>query len=268
MKTKTKAPAKATNNNDDDDWAVAAMARDSLVVDLLLRLKHQASRPWAGKLVADLAPAGWGVKQPRSGSKSVGLVSECHRKSKERIGRRCSPSTPLSWSGGSGGGGGGMDGCETSSLPANRSPSSRSKISLTGSEVNGASSSKSKKKKTYAELKEEEDLLIKERTHLHHELAMLGATVKEQRAENENLKRIKLNLSTQLLKNNPHTAAGIGEPPNVALSMKAVMRAEGHDCASSALIPFGRPDVIPAQKRAHLMLPDLNMLPSEMDSTN
>lgn len=96
----------------DADWKAAAITQDSLVVDLLLRLKHSATRPSPGKLVADLAPAGWGAKQPRSGSTISGSksVSDCRRKS--------SPSTPLSWSGGSGGG---VDGCDTSSLPIHRS---------------------------------------------------------------------------------------------------------------------------------------------------
>lgn len=120
--------------NDDADWKASAMTHDSLVVDILLHLKHTASRTiCTGKLVAELSPAGWGAKQPRSGSGCISItttvsgsksVSECRR-----IGRirRCSPSTPLSWSGGSGGGGGG-DGCDTSSLPLNQSLSFRSKV--------------------------------------------------------------------------------------------------------------------------------------------
>uniref|UniRef100_A0A7N0T9Y2 Uncharacterized protein n=1 Tax=Kalanchoe fedtschenkoi TaxID=63787 RepID=A0A7N0T9Y2_KALFE len=258
----------------DDDWAAAAMAEDALVVDMLLRLKRSTrhGRPWAGRLAADLAPAGWGATQPRSSSASAGVHSGAKR-SEERIGRsrRCSPSTPLSWSGGSGGG---VDGCEASCLPAaNRSPSSRSKITLAGSEVNGASSSKARKKKTYAELSEEEDMLLKERMHLNQELAMLGATVMEQRAENENLKRIKLDLSTQLMKNNqcPASAAagGAGDAPSRQAVIEAVPSAfipSRHTPSSTSCKPES--DIIlPAQKRENFVLPDLNMMPSELDST-
>uniref|UniRef100_A0A7N0U889 Uncharacterized protein n=1 Tax=Kalanchoe fedtschenkoi TaxID=63787 RepID=A0A7N0U889_KALFE len=271
----------------DEDWAAAAMAEDALVVDVLLRLRQstrrQARGELVGKLAADLAPAGWGARQPRtsasaagaSGSKSVVVMaSECRRKSRERIGRRgrrCSPSTPLSWSGGSGGGGG-VDGCEASSPHmTNRSPVSRSKITLAGSEVNGASSSKARKKKTHAELREEEEMLLKERMHLNRELAMLGATVMEQRAENENLKRIKLDLSTQLTRSHQCTAAVAAGGPGDSQSMKESMKAAAHNCVPSALTPRppnpeAEPDTfLPAQERAKSMLPDLNMMPSELD---
>lgn len=46
---------------------------------------------------------------------------------------------------------------------------------------------------TFAELKEEESSLLKERTYLEKEIATLQATFKQQRAKNENFKRIKVN---------------------------------------------------------------------------
>lgn len=45
---------------------------------------------------------------------------------------------------------------------------------------------------SYDELKEEETSLLKERTNLRKEIATLQTTFKEQRAKNENLKRMKV----------------------------------------------------------------------------
>ncbi|XP_019051710.1 PREDICTED: uncharacterized protein LOC104588523 isoform X2 [Nelumbo nucifera] len=56
---------------------------------------------------------------------------------------------------------------------------------------------RSRKKKTFAELKDEESLLLKERTHLKKELAALRITLEEQRTRNESLKRMKLDLQIQ-----------------------------------------------------------------------
>ncbi|KAL9674981.1 hypothetical protein QQ045_003180 [Rhodiola kirilowii] len=268
----------------DDDWAEEAITQDSMVVDLLLRLKHatnhQMSRSRDGKLVADLAPAGWGVRQPRSGtvsagagfgSKNVVSVSERRREGKERIGRTCSPSTPLSWSGGSGGNGRCGDGCEALSLPMNRSLNSRSKLCLAGSEVNGASSSKAAiKKKTYAELIEAEDMLLKERINLNQELVMLGATIMEHRAENENLKRIKLDRSPTLMKNYPCIADGIcghRVAPSTQVTPKVGHVIPGKRGLSTTSCK-AESDVIRVPNRGSFMLPDLNTMPPEVDSTS
>lgn len=48
---------------------------------------------------------------------------------------------------------------------------------------------------TFNELKEEESSLLKERTYLEKEIATLQATFKQQRAKNENFKRIKVNFA-------------------------------------------------------------------------
>ncbi|KDO41827.1 hypothetical protein CISIN_1g0302882mg, partial [Citrus sinensis] len=50
---------------------------------------------------------------------------------------------------------------------------------------------RSRKKKTLAELKEEEGLLLKERRNLKNKLATLRLSFEQQRAENESLKRMK-----------------------------------------------------------------------------
>ncbi|KAJ1376976.1 hypothetical protein SESBI_49379 [Sesbania bispinosa] len=56
---------------------------------------------------------------------------------------------------------------------------------------------KSRRKKTLAELKEEESLLLKERRSLKNELASLRLIVEKRRATNESLKRMKLDLESQ-----------------------------------------------------------------------
>ncbi|RVW53826.1 hypothetical protein CK203_088579 [Vitis vinifera] len=61
------------------------------------------------------------------------------------------------------------------------------------SETTNTNTKRSRRKKTFAELKEEEILLLKERTYLKKELATLRVTFKEQRATNESLKRMKCN---------------------------------------------------------------------------
>ncbi|MBA0821066.1 hypothetical protein Goarm_017945 [Gossypium armourianum] len=69
------------------------------------------------------------------------------------------------------------------------------------SESNRTSTKRSRRKKTFAELKEEENLLLKERVHLEKEIASTRATCKEHRATNENLKRIRLDLNMDTVKN-------------------------------------------------------------------
>lgn len=73
-----------------DEWMRAAMADDTVVVELLLRLKDRVS----AKSMA--LPFTWGLKQPRSRSRLTASVSRCDG----AVSTRCSPTTPLSWSGG------------------------------------------------------------------------------------------------------------------------------------------------------------------------
>ncbi|KAG5567323.1 hypothetical protein RHGRI_002776 [Rhododendron griersonianum] len=72
---------------------------------------------------------------------------------------------------------------------------------------------RAKKKKTLAELKEEEILLVKGRRHLKRELATLRATVEKQRATNESLKRLKLNFESQPLVESVKAVAPIESSP-------------------------------------------------------
>jgi len=68
----------------------AAMKDDTVVVDLLLRLKQPAETKSRGVSFS------WGHKQRRSRSRLTASVSRCDR----AVSTRCSPTTPLSWSGG------------------------------------------------------------------------------------------------------------------------------------------------------------------------
>jgi hypothetical protein len=73
-----------------DDWMRAAIKDDTVVVELLLHLKHRVQTKSQG------VPFSWGHKQPRSRSRLTASVSRCDR----AVSTRCSPTTPLSWSGG------------------------------------------------------------------------------------------------------------------------------------------------------------------------
>ncbi|CAL0324175.1 unnamed protein product [Lupinus luteus] len=122
-----------------DDWVNLAMADDSKVVDLLLLL-HQPPPP------APHLHLHWTVRQHRSRSST-----------------RASPNTPLSWSGATSASGGAVDGCEDSCHPTKHAQSSRSKIA---NPSNTTTVKKSRRKKTLAELKEDEKLLLQERKSL------------------------------------------------------------------------------------------------------
>ncbi|OVA12894.1 hypothetical protein BVC80_1803g11 [Macleaya cordata] len=193
----------------EDEWVNDAMKDDSVVVELLMRLKQSEAAAVAAKIpVLMMTSLEWGVRLPRS--RQVIRCSNNVQIKKEGESTRASPTTPLSWSGGgtsvSGGGGGGGcvgggatvgDGFEESSKPIKRpSAAGRSKVNGTNEPTNR----RSRKKKTFAELKEEESLLLKERIHLKKELATLAITHEEQEARNSQLKRLKLDLQLQSAK--------------------------------------------------------------------
>lgn len=91
----------------DDHWIKVAMADDSLVVDLLLRLHRPPPPP------PPCLNLHWTVRQRRSRS--------AHNKAEST---RASPTTPLSWSGATSASGGNLDGYEESKP----SQTSRSKV--------------------------------------------------------------------------------------------------------------------------------------------
>lgn len=170
----------------EEDWLEAAITDDSLVVELLMRLNQSNASPQPKKTTAAL---NWSVRQRRS--KPIPKLVDSSTKNGELT--RASPTTPLSWSGATSisAGSGASEGSEESSRPPKFPDDGRSKVTATTEATNPK---RSRKKKTLAELKEEEDLLMKESLTLKNELAVLHATYEKQRVENESLKRMKLDI--------------------------------------------------------------------------
>lgn len=216
---------------DQDAWVLAAMLDDSLVAEMLMRLSE----------ASDPAPLKWGVRLPRS--KQPVKSGVLHLKKEEEEATRASPTTPLSWSGGSSSSIH-ADVCEDSSRSKKR-PSSCLIGSASGSRT-GASQEprmkavgskasqfrvtiRNRKKKTFAELKQEENLLLMEKVKLNKELDSMRAAWKEIQDKNENLKKLKLTLESQS-------------------AVKTSSKASAHHQAEMAF-----------------ELPDLNLLPVEED---
>ncbi|VFQ87288.1 unnamed protein product [Cuscuta campestris] len=164
-----------------EDWVGAAMADDSMVVELLLGLSRRNGNR------SPILPLKWRARQRRSKPAAS-----------KNAAARASPNTPLSWSGGTTGSGGGCDGAneESSSRPPPSAPEldrvARSKVNETSEKT--AIRRCSRRKRTLAELKNDEAMLLKERKQLKKELAKLRVNFETLRAINENLKRIKIDL--------------------------------------------------------------------------
>ncbi|XP_022853706.1 uncharacterized protein LOC111375144 [Olea europaea var. sylvestris] len=159
----------------DEEWVKAAMIDDTMVVELLVRL-NQSQRP-PPEAIKQLK---WSVRQ---------------RRSKPKPATGASPTTPLSWSGG---GGTSLSGGCGDREESSHSPPLPKLAHHKRSKVNNISEKstikRSRKKKTLTELKEEEDLLLKERRELKREISALCVNLEKQRATNESLKRIKMEL--------------------------------------------------------------------------
>ncbi|XP_062163492.1 uncharacterized protein LOC133870396 [Alnus glutinosa] len=237
-----------------DEWVRAAMTDDAVVVELLVRLKQsQASsssspKSWPRALV----PLRWGLRQPRSRPRCDAVLRR-----KEADSTRCSPTTPLSWSGGA------PPSPTTDGFEASSGPASRSK----GTAANESTATKmSRRKRTFAELKEQENSLLMERLHLKKEIATLRATFKEQSAKNESLKRMKLDLVLHSAKNLSASSDGLER----AVSREPYQRvASTPDHISSSLPAYDtKDDNQESEPCKAVCLPDLNMMPSEEDSSS
>ncbi|KAF5180032.1 hypothetical protein FRX31_030376 [Thalictrum thalictroides] len=176
-------------NEDDCDWIKSAISDDSVVVELLIRLRSESVTNLKQQQPRLLE---WGIRQPRSRQivryDVVHPRNQQHGKKKGEL-TRASPTTPLSWSAGTSnsGGGGVGDGYEESSLWLNNA---RSKVNST-SEINAK---RSRKKKTFAELKEQEVFLLKEGVHLKRALTSERMLYEKEKVRNESLKRLKLDM--------------------------------------------------------------------------
>ncbi|KAL2554891.1 hypothetical protein Fot_08510 [Forsythia ovata] len=166
----------------DEEWIKEAMADDTMVVELLVRLNQSHSTP-----PPPPQSLKWSVRQRRSKPVAVNNV--------KNPAPRASPTTPLSWSGATSLSGGAIDGFPEES---SRSPPLPKLSNSTRSKVNGTNEQnnkkRSRKKKTLAELREEENLLLKERRELKMEVAALRVNLEKQRATSESLKRMKIEL--------------------------------------------------------------------------
>ncbi|EXC04750.1 hypothetical protein L484_003458 [Morus notabilis] len=320
-----------------DEWMRTAMSDDMLVVELLVRLKQSqaaAASPLKSSPPSQPSPTfplTWSVRLPRSRALRCDAVSQ--RKQGD-VSTRCSPTTPLSWSGAASPSAT-ADGFEESSRPSNnRSPSqARSKVLLSSftfplrliffslvamcqmyglltkrrflcvdlnsdqrrlctclasSSVSGrvfspvqgiatnnelasaiTTSRRSRRKKTFAELKEEENSLLKERVHLKRELAKLRATFKEQREKNDSLKRMKLELhvdSAKYVNADGFKMASSSQPQERIAStsdnVRSTMQLAHHSNAQSDSFDESNTN---SNRDGFFLLPDLNSLPCDED---
>ncbi|GFZ11867.1 hypothetical protein Acr_23g0002520 [Actinidia rufa] len=147
--------------------------------------------------------------------------------------------------------------------------------------TSGATANKrARKKKTLAELKEDETLLLKERRHLKRELATLRFTLEKQRATNENLKRLKLDLDSPTVAERVIAVASVEAIPaqtqqKLASSdpmppiLPPEVRIDDHNAKQQPSTPKDssqlHPEVISPENK--FVLPDLNQ-PIEDDSNS
>lgn len=244
-----------------DEWVRAAMTDDSVVVELLVRLKKQTNHVAKSEAETVAAPLRWGMRQPRSRSSRCDAVSMRRKDAADSANNsmRASPTTPLSWSGGGSAAAASPSATADDESSRHQTYAVRSKGTATN-ETTSNSTKRSRKKKTFAQLKEEEGFLLKERIHLNKELETLRATLKIQSAKNENLKRIKLDLGLDSGKNSSETLVLSGLASSTFPSHSPIVDLPQLEyCETHQAVP-ARPSLC--------LLPDLNMLPAEDDSAS
>ncbi|XP_034916293.1 uncharacterized protein [Populus alba] len=255
-----------------EEWVTAAMADETVVAKLLLRLKQSQATASASAVPA-VIPLRWGMRLPRSrpgtmtATNSSSLRCDVVLKSKEGGGgdssTRCSPTTPLSWSGGGDGDAspsGTGDGFEETSRRHLSSSPPPPGVRSKGAGIGETSSNivkRSRKKKTFSELKEEETQLVKEGVYLRKEISTVRATFKEERVRNENLKRIKIDLNL-LYGNELEASTSNGIPSTLRIHAKG----DSHLQSSSS-----ETDKAISNHDRSFLLPDLNMMPSDEGDT-
>ncbi|KAI4355795.1 hypothetical protein L6164_004535 [Bauhinia variegata] len=248
----------------DEDWVKVAMADDALVVRLLLRLSQPRPPPPPKKTLQ----LDWTVRQRRSRSAPRHLGAE-----KKGEPTRASPTTPLSWSGATSASGCGGDGYEESSRPTKPLERSRSKSAIRSETT---TTKRSRRKKTLAELKEEESILLKERRDLKNELASLRVSVEKHRASNERLKRMKFDFESRQTFKRSKTCV---TSEKAIIGQLQLVEAQCHP-SSYSVVPDDSSSLVCqanasckaqeeeiSNQEASFWLPDLN-LPVEEDSAN
>ncbi|KAH9715558.1 hypothetical protein KPL71_021102 [Citrus sinensis] len=228
---------------EEEEWVKTAMSDDSIVVEMLLRL-HQAEPRPAPRLAprkkgaAPVLQLEWSVRQRRSRQKV---------RRKKGDATRASPTTPLSWSGATSVSGGAADGgFEESSKPSKPIDNARSKVVATGETT---AAKRSRKKKTLAELKEEEGLLLKERRNLKN-LDVLSQ---------QSMQIVRASASQEAILN-PHYQMKVLCDPSCMILSK-----HGGCNDVKPLPPHGSSEVEGGSIGSSFLLPDLN-LPVDPDS--
>ncbi|MED6119712.1 hypothetical protein PIB30_014083 [Stylosanthes scabra] len=253
-----------------DDWVKLAMADDSLAADVLIHMKHSQDKSIFTMPLRPVVPS-WGARKRRTNlmaasraatsSAAAAAVNSARKKEPvsddtEEDSTRCSPTTPLSWNGSGASPSSAADGCDDSRSPTHNNATTRSKAYATSEYTsNSASNKKCRKRKTFSQLQEEESSLLKEKIYLTKEIANVSASCKAQRARNESLKRMKLDLGS--------TPDGL-LPPNSDQPKRTAITSSAIPCAT-------KDDTLPQQEAAEttksvFLVPDLNMMPSEDDS--
>ncbi|XP_004515540.1 uncharacterized protein [Cicer arietinum] len=214
---------------DNDNWVETAMADNAIVASFLLTLnKPYSSSSYSSLCSSSLSPPfnlHWTVRQRRT----KWHTSAANNKKTEPT--RASPTTPLSWSAATTASGAtattAADGHEESSRFTKPVHTSRSKVD---DQSEATANKKSRKKRSLPELLEEEKLLLTEKGDLKDKLASMHLTVEQQRAKNESLKKMKLDLVSQKTAKTSRTSLA---------SEKAILNTPQHldtDCSSSKLV--------------------------------
>ncbi|CAJ1955005.1 unnamed protein product [Sphenostylis stenocarpa] len=154
----------------------------------------------------------------------------------------------------------------------------RAILSLVANPSETVTTRKSRRKKTLSELKEEEDLLLKERRSLKKELASLRVTVEKHKTTNESLKRMKLDFVSR--QNSSGAAAAsevcgkaVNDPsqfatsechPSDSVSRNTVIHDVSPVCAANAS-PKAQGN---GNQESTFVLPDLNLPVDEDFSAN
>ncbi|KAK4757766.1 hypothetical protein SAY87_019067 [Trapa incisa] len=266
----------------EDDWASKALKNDALVAALLVRLMEPRASALVKAAATPVLPTWqWGFRKRRKQ-----LVFRCKTapSCKSADSRRSSPMTPLSWSAGTASSSGTADYYEESDVPA--CGSSRSKVNITATDSTSALDSKLKRK-TFAGLKEEESLLLKERDHLRKKMDTLNITLDKETLRNETLKGMKTSFSSNKRKQ-AHKAARSDAAPMSAMDKllvpstleedkflrmmppQAAAAVHNYNTTTSdvprGLGPGPGPASAPApieKPNTYFVLPDLNLTPSE-----
>ncbi|VVB08980.1 unnamed protein product [Arabis nemorensis] len=205
---------------------------------------------------------------------------------KETDSARASPMTPLCWSGGSGSGGSTCpsaataDGFEDTSRQSacSTSTGSGSKALHAANEITSSCSKRSKKKKTFLELKDAENLQLKERfdlqkrSCLEQKIANVQATYQERNAKNKGLKRIKLEYSDRVKTIPVSSQSNLVDESRKrrclpsSISQKHSI-SQLKDASESYRARSETKSCDKEKEKGFFFVPDLNMTPTEEDDT-